>query len=174
MEYPDGKKTLCLIPAKFLKKIWIKRGTYLIIDMLQSDDAKRHAVTGQIAQVLYADHVKQLQRMGEGIWPYECKSDHKVSVEETSSPDIDSIDMRRLNLDSEDEKEPSNSLEDQRIPKSQGAVNSKGIEDSPQVVGGAENTEVNSEYSSDDSLPPLPKIQNRKIIEYEISDSDSD
>lgn len=28
--------------------------------------------------------------------------------------------------------------------------------------------------SSDDDLPPIPKFNNRKVIEYEVSDSDSD
>ena len=29
-------------------------------------------------------------------------------------------------------------------------------------------------YSSEDDLPPIPKFNNRKVIEYEVSDSDSD
>lgn len=53
-----------MIPARFHKKLWIKNGNYLVIESVEDVDA---AVTGQIVQVLYADHVKQLQRM-PGVW----------------------------------------------------------------------------------------------------------
>lgn len=67
VEYPDGTNTLCLLPAKFHKKIWIKCGNYLIIEDTPDADAR---VTGQIVSVLYYDHVKQLKRLGT-IWPSE-------------------------------------------------------------------------------------------------------
>lgn len=62
--FPDGHRTLCLIPARFHKKLWIKNGSYVILDNVEGADA---AVTGQIATVLYANHVKQLKKM-EGVW----------------------------------------------------------------------------------------------------------
>lgn len=64
VEFPDGRRTLCLIPAKFHKKLWIKNGNFLVVEAAEGVDA---AVTGQIVQVLYAEHVKQLQRM-PGVW----------------------------------------------------------------------------------------------------------
>lgn len=64
VEFPDGRRTLCLIPAKFHKKLWIKNGNFLVVEAVEGVDA---AVTGQIVQVLYAEHVKQLQRM-PGVW----------------------------------------------------------------------------------------------------------
>jgi probable RNA-binding protein EIF1AD len=68
VEFADGRRTLCLLPAKFHKKIWIKRGTFLIIQTIESSELGDSAITGQITQVLYADHVKQLKRM-VGVWP---------------------------------------------------------------------------------------------------------
>ena len=32
MEYPDGRSTLCLLPAKFHKKLWIKKGNFLYVE----------------------------------------------------------------------------------------------------------------------------------------------
>lgn len=43
-------------------------------------------------------------------------------------------------------------------------------------AAGASGSEQGGGYysSSDDDLPPIPKFNNRKVIEYEVSDSDSD
>jgi probable RNA-binding protein EIF1AD len=65
VEFPDGRTTLCLLPAKFHKKLWIKKGNYLIVE--DSPEATDSRVTGQILAVLFVDHVKQLKRM-QGIW----------------------------------------------------------------------------------------------------------
>lgn len=64
MEFPDGRKTLARIPARFHKKLWIKTGAFLIVD---HDADAEGGVTAEIAAVLYADHVKQLQRI-PGVW----------------------------------------------------------------------------------------------------------
>lgn len=64
VEFPCGRRTLCLIPARFHKKLWIKNGNFLIVEEVEAIDA---AVSGQIVKVLYADHVKQLQRI-PGVW----------------------------------------------------------------------------------------------------------
>jgi probable RNA-binding protein EIF1AD len=63
--FPDGRTTLCLLPAKFHKKLWIKKGNYLIVteDGAEADGR----VTGEILAVLFGDHVKQLKRM-PGVW----------------------------------------------------------------------------------------------------------
>lgn len=67
MEFPDGRATLCLLPAKFHKKLWVKKGNFLIIEDAPEAAGEGSRVTGQILAVLFADHVKQLKRM-EGVW----------------------------------------------------------------------------------------------------------
>ncbi len=67
MEFPDGRSTLCLLPAKFHKKLWVKNGNYLIVEDAPEAAGEGSRVTGQILAVLFADHVKQLKRM-EGVW----------------------------------------------------------------------------------------------------------
>lgn len=64
VEFPDGRKTLCLLPAKFHKTLWIKKGNYLIVEDCAEADSR---VTGQIVAVLFADQVKQLKRL-KGVW----------------------------------------------------------------------------------------------------------
>jgi probable RNA-binding protein EIF1AD len=56
------------MPAKFNRKLWVKRGGFLIIET--STEAEQDAgsrVTGTIAAVLYEEHVKQLKKM-PGVW----------------------------------------------------------------------------------------------------------
>lgn len=68
VEYSDGRRTLCLMPAKFNKKLWVRRGGYLIVEeseAAQQDSASR--VTGTIVSVLYDEHVRQLQKL-PGVW----------------------------------------------------------------------------------------------------------
>ena len=67
VEFPDGRSTLCLLPAKFHKKLWVKNGNYLIVEDAPEAAGEGSRVTGQILAVLFADHVKQLKRM-EGVW----------------------------------------------------------------------------------------------------------
>lgn len=44
----------------------------------------------------------------------------------------------------------------------------------PAAAGEQQGSKESEEYSSDDSLPPIQQINNRRVIEYEVSDSDSD
>lgn len=66
VEFPDGRQTLVLMPAKFNKKLWVKRGGYLLVEdsPAAGDDSK---ITGTIVSVLYDDHIKQLSKM-PGVW----------------------------------------------------------------------------------------------------------
>ncbi len=68
VEYPDGRQTLSLLPAKFHKKLWVKRGNYLIVEGAQDTDA---AVTAQIVSVLFADDVRALKKL-QGVWSVAC------------------------------------------------------------------------------------------------------
>ena len=61
----DGQNTLCLLPAKFNKKLWIRRGGYLVIDQGEQDGDNR--VTGSIVAVLYELDVRALKKL-PGVW----------------------------------------------------------------------------------------------------------
>lgn len=66
MEYPDGRSTLVLLPAKFHKKLWIKKGNFLFVEGIEDEGADAR-VTGQIVRVLFDEDVKQLKKM-QGVW----------------------------------------------------------------------------------------------------------
>lgn len=64
-ETADGRSLLCYLPAKFNKKLWIKRGGYLIVEEGDSDADDK--VTATIVKVLYEQDVKELKKL-PGVW----------------------------------------------------------------------------------------------------------
>ena len=46
VQYPDGRQTLCLMPARFNKKLWVRRGGFLIIEDAAEAAEGGGAVTG--------------------------------------------------------------------------------------------------------------------------------
>ena len=68
VEYPNGSTTLCMMPAKFNRKLWVRRGGYLVIEpSLEAEQDANSRVTGTICTVLYDEHIKQLKKM-PGVW----------------------------------------------------------------------------------------------------------
>lgn len=166
VKFPDGKCTLCLIPARFHKKLWIKRGNYLIIENVEEADA---AVTGQVVHVLFADHVKQLKKI-EGVWPIEF-AEINTSLSTTNSA---------THLDAEDAAAELEKLSIRRETSSNGgaatepAAAEASQQGEPSAVEKEGNGSEDSYSSSDDDLPPIVKIQNRRVVAYQASESESD
>jgi len=79
VEYPNKERILCLLPARFHKTIWVKRGNYVIVEpfselqnKIKSKDIPAK-VKGRVVHVLLHDHVKDLQKTD--LWPNEWKED---------------------------------------------------------------------------------------------------
>jgi len=75
VEYPNAERVLCLIPTKFQKRIWIKRGNYVIIEPFTEvcKNPKKESGTklrGRVVHVLQQDQVKYLKKM-PCLWPVE-------------------------------------------------------------------------------------------------------
>ena len=64
-ETADGRDLLCFLPAKFNKKLWIKRGGYIIVE--EGDADVQDKVTATIVKVLYEQDVKALKKIS-GVW----------------------------------------------------------------------------------------------------------
>ena len=64
-ETADGRDLLCFLPAKFNKKLWIKRGGYIIVE--EGDVDVQDKVTATIVKVLYEQDVKALKKL-PGVW----------------------------------------------------------------------------------------------------------
>ncbi|KAL3702129.1 hypothetical protein R1sor_020151 [Riccia sorocarpa] len=64
VEDDDGQKTLCMLPARFHKSMWIKRGNFVIVDEGDREKVREAGskVTGTVAQVLYDEHMRELRK----------------------------------------------------------------------------------------------------------------
>ncbi|KAI3430572.1 hypothetical protein D9Q98_005165 [Chlorella vulgaris] len=173
--FPDGRTTLCLLPAKFHKKLWIKKGNYLIVteDGAEADGR----VTGEILAVLFGDHVKQLKRM-PGVWPPEFAK----RSSETASQAAEQLAALGIAESDTDAADDSQDAGDSRRAASSAAGEATAAEAAAEEPGEGGATSPlhaagegsGSGSSSEDDLPPIPRFHNRKIIEYEISESESD
>eukprot|EP01023_Acetabularia_acetabulum_P054271 TRINITY_DN6108_c0_g2_i1.p2 TRINITY_DN6108_c0_g2~~TRINITY_DN6108_c0_g2_i1.p2 ORF type:complete len:159 (-),score=31.96 TRINITY_DN6108_c0_g2_i1:254-730(-) len=69
VKYPDGSQSFCLLPTRFNKTLWIRRGGYLIISELEQQGGNK--IRGMVESILYDKDIKQLKKMGNNIWPTE-------------------------------------------------------------------------------------------------------
>ena len=109
VEYPDGRRTLCLLPARFHKKVWIKRGGYLIIQV--ADDVTDAAITGQIEHVLNHQQVKSLKKLKD-VWPEEFTDRENIEVR-NGLPNAEGANMP---LSSSDDDDDDDEDEDADLP----------------------------------------------------------
>jgi probable RNA-binding protein EIF1AD len=82
-ENAAGETTLCLLPAKFQKTIWIKTGTVVVVDEADREKALEAGskVTGTISRVLLEDQVRAL-RKSAAWWPESFKDERLVYKDE--------------------------------------------------------------------------------------------
>ena len=81
--YPEGDSILALIPAKFQKKIWIKKGSFVIIEPTYLVDASSK-VLAVVTHALFAQDIEHL--IDEGQWPPEFLQDAKESFKLREKP----------------------------------------------------------------------------------------
>nr|CAG8461187.1 2211_t:CDS:2 [Entrophospora candida] len=110
IEYPDGTTTLSILPSKFRNIVWVKRGGYVIMSPVESDNK----IGGEIIHVLLPEHVKNLK--SEGIWPKEFKNkdeplianndgdNDRLSRDDDSDNDI-FVNLNHINIEEESDDE---------------------------------------------------------------------
>jgi probable RNA-binding protein EIF1AD len=68
---PDGETMLCLLPARFRKVVWIKRGNYVIATSAGEDFATASGGQGKVKSsvkhILFKEQIKHLREVG--LWP---------------------------------------------------------------------------------------------------------
>lgn len=76
----QGDKSLALFPAKFQKSMWIKRGSFVVVDQSGKEDAVKSGskVAYIVCQVLYYEQVRALQKSPE--WPAVFKSSNSLDA----------------------------------------------------------------------------------------------
>ncbi|KAK7353507.1 hypothetical protein VNO80_18956 [Phaseolus coccineus] len=80
-----GNKSLALFPAKFQKSVWIKRGSFVVVDETGKEKALESGskVACLVSQVLFYEQVRELQKTPE--WPESFKSAMLDESNETSA-----------------------------------------------------------------------------------------
>ncbi|XP_057433155.1 uncharacterized protein LOC130725979 [Lotus japonicus] len=88
-----GEKSLALFPAKFQKSMWIKRGSFVVVDDAGKEKALESGskVACLVSQVLFYEQVRALQKSPE--WPEIFKSEMvDDSNETTTSQQVNEMD----------------------------------------------------------------------------------
>ncbi|KAG0051432.1 putative RNA-binding protein eif1ad [Gryganskiella cystojenkinii] len=85
VQFPDGEELLVNLPPKFRSLVWVKRGSYVIIQPAEEEDKTK--VAGDIAAVLFPDHIKKYKQ--EGIWPFGDRNAKDVSSDEDEDSNSD-------------------------------------------------------------------------------------
>ncbi|CAN0877185.1 Probable RNA-binding protein EIF1AD [Linum grandiflorum] len=82
----NGEKSLALFPAKFQKSMWIKNGSFVIVDESGKEKAIESGskVTCIVSQVLFYEQVRKLQKSPE--WPEIFKSTTLEDTNRSSLP----------------------------------------------------------------------------------------
>ncbi|XP_061356065.1 uncharacterized protein LOC133300519 [Gastrolobium bilobum] len=124
-----GEKSLALFPAKFQKSMWIKRGSFVVVDESGKEKALESGskVACLVSQVLFYEQVRALQKSPE--WPEIFKygmvddSNERTTSEqgnETDASDDDGLPpleantnrMRPIELQANEDSESSSDKDD--------------------------------------------------------------
>mmetsp|Transcript_3665 Transcript_3665/g.5471 ORF Transcript_3665/g.5471 Transcript_3665/m.5471 type:complete len:217 (-) Transcript_3665:70-720(-) len=81
---PSSQLELALLPTKFRKLIWVKRGDFLIVggdettaaDEQPINKSQQHKVRYMVRHILYSDQIKHLKSLKSSIWPSQFDDKH--------------------------------------------------------------------------------------------------
>lgn len=124
-EESSASTFLVSMPTKFRKNIWVKRGNFVVIEMI----AEGQKVKGEIVRILLPEHVKEFKK--DGIWPAKFTESNKKSSpppseednESSSGSDQEPIERNpnRWYAQSSDEEESGSDTSDDEEKKIEGA-----------------------------------------------------
>eukprot|EP00948_MAST-09A_sp_MAST-9A-sp1_P001301 g1301.t1 len=86
---PPKTSGLCRIPTKFRRLIWVRKGSYLIVNGSESDYETAKGVKGrviyEVKHVLNEDQIQHIK--DEGLWPQQQhnKGDGKIDGQDTET-----------------------------------------------------------------------------------------
>ena len=105
VEYPiTRERILVILPTKFNKLIWVKKGDFVIISTDLSEQNKGK-IKGFVDHILVAQQVKELKKTGK--WPAEFDDD-----EATADDDTYEGNPNRVAFSDSEEEEDDDSEED--------------------------------------------------------------
>ncbi|XP_010505829.1 PREDICTED: probable RNA-binding protein EIF1AD [Camelina sativa] len=102
-----GENSLALFPAKFRESMWIRRGSFVVIDHTGKEKAQESGskVTSIVCKVLFFEQVRLLQKSPE--WPEIFKDTKPIPADESSQIPIP---------EQEDDGEDDSSDDDDGMP----------------------------------------------------------
>ncbi len=154
VEYPNKEKILVMMPSKFKKLIWTKKGDYLIISTDRSE-GNRGKIKGIIEHILVTHQIKHLKKLG--VWPSEfVEKTPQVAVVESG----DSGDSCENDVDGENEENGEGN---------KGEIDGENGEEDGE--DGDYEEESDSSHDSDDEIFENP---NRNAYSDDDEDSDDD
>ncbi|KAG0328901.1 hypothetical protein BG004_002450 [Podila humilis] len=86
------------LPPKFRSLVWVKRGSYVIIEPAEEEEKSK--VAGDISAVLFPDHIKHYKQ--QGIWPFKDQLS-KSNINQQQSSDVSDNDIDDNEDDDEDD-----------------------------------------------------------------------
>lgn len=109
-----GENVLALFPAKFQKSMWIKRGSFIVVDESGREEAldSGRKVACIVSQVLFHEQVRLLQKSPE--WPEIFKSSILDNSWEKVEGDASMQDETELR--SSDDGDELNATDDDELP----------------------------------------------------------
>lgn len=69
------------MPTKFRKNVWIKRGSFLLVEKIDEGDK----VKAEIIRILTDDHQKEFSKAG--VWPKKFTKKRELAEEQSSDDD---------------------------------------------------------------------------------------
>ena len=142
---PDGFQALVILPAKFRKQIWIRKGSFVIVQVTADEENEKGERTfnGEIVRVLLKDDEKHLRTLEGGTyWPERwC-----VSEPQDGDDDADGVDAGE---------------------EEEGA-------DEGEKTGGEVAAHRESSDSEEELPEHLRRVSNRRRMQYQDDSSDSD
>ncbi|MED6150769.1 hypothetical protein PIB30_075718 [Stylosanthes scabra] len=109
----QGEKSLALFPAKFQKSMWIRRGSFVVVDESGKEKAVESGskVTCLLSQVLFYEQVRALQKSPE--WPEIFKS---VMVDDSNERSSTQQENKMKNNDENDNNEEDDDDDNDGLP----------------------------------------------------------
>ena len=148
---PDGHHALVILPAKFRKQIWIRKGGFVIVQVTvdEEDGNGQRSFNGEIVRVLLRDDEKHLRSLEGGAhWPERWSLDDRDGEGEESGEDGEDEEIGEIGEDAQGEA-------------------TTGVE-------AGDGREARSESSEDELPAHLQRVSNRRRVPYRDDSSSSE
>ncbi|CAI5979129.1 unnamed protein product [Closterium sp. NIES-64] len=180
LEDGSGTAMLCMLPAKFHRMLWLKRGSFVVADVSAAEEVDKAGgrVRGSITAVLFDHHIKEL--VASNQWPEAFAE--AVVKERAGASAAAPLEQSQQEPQKQGAERSSAGEEGQGLRSSRGGAE-EGREESTQRTRGdgqekeeGVGEEEEGDDEEDDGLPPLERNPNHRpmFVEEDGSDEDSE